>query len=172
MDEISCGVCRDLLPLVRDGVACEESVRAVEEHIGTCEKCSAMYNEGALPVSDADRSFADLKRRIRTFSLLLLCFGIFFGLGLTEGGGIFVNIILMPVMGALGYFLFGWNSVWGIPLLIFLMRLVINIPPVIRGSGHVDLREILTWSALYAVFALAGVVIAGLLHYAFRREEH
>ena len=172
MNEISCGLCMDLMPLVADGVACDDSINAVLAHIETCEECRALYNEGMSPASDTDRSFARLKRKVRTFCVLLLCFGIFFGLGLTEGGGIFVNIILMPVMGALGYFLFGWNSAWGIPLLIFLMRLVINIPPVIRGSGHVDLREILTWSALYAVFALAGVVIAGLLHYAFRREEH
>ena len=161
----------DLMPLVADGVACDDSINAVLAHIETCEECRALYNEGMSPASDTDRSFARLKRKVRSFCVLLLAFGIFFGLGLTEGSGIFRNIILMPVMGALGYFLFGWNSAWGVPVLIFLMRLLLNISPIIAGTERMEFSGLAAWSAIYAAFALAGVITAGLLHFAFRKED-
>ena len=33
MIELSCQICRDLIPLVQDGVASEESVNAVTAHV-------------------------------------------------------------------------------------------------------------------------------------------
>ena len=39
MDKISCGICQDLIPLVTDEVAGEESKAAVRDHIRCCESC-------------------------------------------------------------------------------------------------------------------------------------
>ena len=49
MREITCDMCMDLMPLVQDGVASEDSVLAVEGHIQKCPKCKAMF-EGELHV--------------------------------------------------------------------------------------------------------------------------
>lgn len=48
MNEISCEVCMDLLPLVQDGVASGDSVRAVEAHVAACQHCRDALH-GALP---------------------------------------------------------------------------------------------------------------------------
>ena len=39
MIEISCQVCLDLIPLVKDNVASEDSKKLVLEHIRQCEAC-------------------------------------------------------------------------------------------------------------------------------------
>lgn len=172
MNEISCGVCMDLMPLVSDGIAGEESVQAVEEHIKTCEGCRSHYEEKTVPPTDPGKAFGEVKRRLKGFLGMIMVFGILFGLGLTEGSGIFFNIILMPVMGAIGYFIFGWNALWEVSVLIFSMRIVINALPLIQGSEKLNFGSVLEWSAIYAAFALAGAVIAGLVHFAFRKEEN
>lgn len=43
MSEVKCGVVRDLMPLVADDVACEESKELVNAHMETCETCRAYY---------------------------------------------------------------------------------------------------------------------------------
>ena len=43
MNEIKCGVVRDLMPLVADEVASEESRELVQMHMETCETCKAYY---------------------------------------------------------------------------------------------------------------------------------
>ena len=43
MNKISCDICKDLLPLVKDGIASEDSVQAVKEHLKECETCRNLY---------------------------------------------------------------------------------------------------------------------------------
>ena len=50
MIELSCQICRDLIPLVQDGVASEESVNAVTAHVKSCPHCAKLL-ESVLPVS-------------------------------------------------------------------------------------------------------------------------
>ena len=39
MDNVTCRIIQDLLPLYCDGVCSEESRKLVEAHVRTCEKC-------------------------------------------------------------------------------------------------------------------------------------
>ena len=41
---LKCEVIEDLLPLVKDGVASQESERLVMEHIQTCDNCRKEYD--------------------------------------------------------------------------------------------------------------------------------
>lgn len=43
--DIPCGVCLDLIPLVRDGVASEESVQLVLDHTAVCPSCREALGE-------------------------------------------------------------------------------------------------------------------------------
>lgn len=43
MSEVKCGIVRDLMPLVADDVACEESKALVNAHMEACETCRAYY---------------------------------------------------------------------------------------------------------------------------------
>ena len=50
--EIPCAVCRDLIPLVQDGVASPESEALVKAHLQTCPECRTLWQAGggqALP---------------------------------------------------------------------------------------------------------------------------
>lgn len=49
MNKINCEICMDLIPLVKDGIASEESYKAVEEHVKECETCRQLYGESHEP---------------------------------------------------------------------------------------------------------------------------
>jgi len=72
MDRLTCNIVRDLMPLVLDEVASDDSKQGVEAHIETCETCRAYYEGMSIQISrttdpSADKSFAsfvrDVKRR-------------------------------------------------------------------------------------------------------------
>ena len=44
-----CNIVRDLLPLYAEGIASEDTVSLVEEHLETCEACRAVLDEMKLP---------------------------------------------------------------------------------------------------------------------------
>ena len=89
MNEITCDLCMDLMPLVKDGVASEDSVSAVRNHLASCESCRALFDGDVPPPVDTARSFEKFYRRLQLFSAMVMMFGIFFGLSLTAGSGIF-----------------------------------------------------------------------------------
>ncbi len=59
MNKLSCEICMDLIPLVRDGAASEESREAVEAHIAECPDCRAFYRQGPPVISDGILSFGE-----------------------------------------------------------------------------------------------------------------
>ncbi len=171
MNEISCGVCRDLLPLVRDGIASGESREAVERHLKTCEACRALSGGEARSPADADleEAFRELWKRTRLLSAMALMFGVVFGLTLTAGSRVFYNSLVMPVVGALGYGVFRWRAAYLVPGLLLATHVAVNL---LGLSGEVlDGHSLVLWTAIYCLLALTGTAIAGLLHFALRKEE-
>ena len=47
--EIPCAVCRDLIPLVQDGVASPESEALVKAHLQTCPECRTLWQAAGRP---------------------------------------------------------------------------------------------------------------------------
>ena len=142
MNTISCDICMDLIPLVRDGIASAGSAAAVEEHLKTCPAC------------------------------MLLMFGMVFGVCLTADVDMFRNSLIMPALGCLGYFLFRWRAVYLMPVLLFATSAASFLLGLMKGLEPADSASLLIWAGLYAVFAIAGVLIAGLLHFALRKEKN
>lgn len=174
MSKISCDICKDLIPLVKDEISTEDSRNAVKEHIKTCESCRKLYGDESLEQSrnpDLDRELEKLKRRLQIFSTVLMMFGVFFGLSLTASEEMFYNSLVMPVIGGLGYVIFGWKAAYLVPGLLFLMQCLLNFFGMARGMEYVSLMEIVMWIGIYSIFVELGVVIAGLLHFAFRKER-
>ena len=169
MVKISCEMCRDLMPLVRDGAASEDSREAVLEHLETCPDCRSLYERDLPVVHSGEQIFQKVKRKVQVFAGMLLMFGILFGLSLTAGSSIFYNVVLMPAIGAVGYFLFRGKALYVLPVLLTLTHFVTNLAGM--GKEQLDLYSLLVWSGLYSLFALLGVVIAALLHFVFRKEE-
>ena len=75
-DKITCGIVRDLIPLVADDVCGEESRKAVEEHVESCTSCAQALRDAraAVPApaahEEAARGFRNaMKREGRRFRL-------------------------------------------------------------------------------------------------------
>ena len=111
-----------------------------------------------------------LGKKLRFFMTMVLAFGVLYGVSLTAGEGLFLNVVVMPIIGAVGYYLLGGKAIYQVPLLILVTHFVTNTFGLIRGVEHLDLLTLLMWCGLYSLFALMGVVIAGLLHFALGKE--
>lgn len=177
MYKISCDICKDLMPLVKDGIAGEDSRLAVEEHMKECESCRIMYGKVVSGVSESnielqmEAELGKLKRKLQIFSAVLMMFGAFFGLSLTASQEMFYNSLIMPVIGALGYVLFRWKAVYRVPVLLLIMQLLINFLGLARGMEYMAVIEVVLWVGIYTIFVEAGVLVAGLLHFAFKKGE-
>ena len=171
MNEITCDVCMDLIPLVQDGVASQDSVLAVENHIKNCSKCGAIF-EGQIPIRNNGKELLKkMKKRAQVFTGMLLMFGILFGLSLTATSELFLNALVMPVLGGIGYYLFRWKAAYIVPCILLVTHIVMNGFGMIRGIQRLSILDVLFWNVLYSFFAILGVIIVGLLHFAFRKEE-
>lgn len=172
-NKISCEVCRDLLPLVKDNVANSESVEAVNRHIGNCPDCKQLCENDVFPepkISGAQSAFKRVKHRLMTFYTVLMFFAIYFGLSLTAGQEMFFNCLIMPVVGVLGYVIFRGKSIVIIPPLL-VIHIVINFFGLLKTTEQLDMPSVVMWTVIYSLFALAGIIIAWLLHFAFRKER-
>lgn len=68
MNEITCGLCMDLIPLVRDGIASGESRDAVERHVQSCAACRKLYSGAPPPLIRRRRSGSSGSRRVCSIS--------------------------------------------------------------------------------------------------------
>lgn len=84
MNEISCEICVDLIPLVRDGAASGDSRGAVERHVGQCPACRALYAGETPPRLDADRALTRAVRRVQTISAVVLGAAVLLGMIVCE----------------------------------------------------------------------------------------
>ena len=171
MTEISCDMCMDLMPLVQDGIASADSRAAVLAHLEHCGECRALF-EGEIPQTTGKQNIVkELGNRLKLLGAMALMFGVLYGLSLTAGSGLFLNAVIMPVLGMLGYGLFRWKAVWLVPGILLGTHLVSNAVGVFRGAEVLDAPSVLMFTGMYAIFAVVGTVIAGLLHFAFRKEN-
>lgn len=164
----TCNICRDLIPLVRDGVASPESEELVLAHIEECEECKALFGKAPADKAPAKpplaKGFKSAKRYLTAIYIAVMLLGLYVGLSLTGGEDLFFNTLIMPVAGALGYMAFRARSLYIVPALL----LVINV--VANGLGlfaeRLDALSIAYWTFLYSLFALAGIIIAMLFGFA------
>ena len=171
MNKITCDICMDLMPLVQDNVASEDSVNAVKQHLENCPECRAMF-EGEVPLhSDKNEIIRKVQRKFHTFLIMILMFGIFFGLSLTATSEQFLIVVIMPVLGAIGYFVFQWKSLFITPGLLMITPLFSNALRFLYNTETLDLASNLIWALICSVFAVIGTVIVGLLHFAFKKEK-
>lgn len=182
MTKITCDICMDLMPLVRDGVASEGSENAVMKHILDCEDCKKIYDEmyinnksiiedDDIPKSiNIDKAAKKVEKKINKYLGMIIMFGIFFGLSLTASEEMFLNSFIMPIIGAFGYYLFLWKAAYTVPCIIVISNFIINGIGFLRGVEHLDIMSMIMWGSVYSLFAIIGTIIAGLLHFGLRKE--
>lgn len=182
MTKITCDICMDLMPLVRDGVASEGSENAVMKHISDCEDCKKIYDEmyinnksiiedDDIPKSiNIDKAAKKVEKKINKYLGMIIMFGIFFGLSLTASEEMFLNSFIMPIIGAFGYYLFHWKAADTVLCIIVISNFIINGMGFLRGVEHLDIMSMVMWGSVYSLFAIIGTIIAGLLHFGLRKE--
>ncbi len=178
--KIPCAVCRDLMPLVQDGVASPESEALVKAHLAACPACRAL-RQGAdapavpeLPAPDDGKILQKLRRRYSTHLLLLAFVGIAAGVALGYTGSANWVILLLPlVWGVLTY----RDTGMGRPLLLFTLGLAV-LDAIVKQLVFLEsfsignfLFNLASGCVLYATLGGIGWLIGWLLHYARTAKE-
>lgn len=174
MTDITCQICMDLMPLVQDGIASDDSCQALRRHIKGCPACRALFH-GEPPASGSQdalwqKALGQIKRKLRLFSVMALMCGMFLGLSLTGSSGMFYNTLIMPAIGIIGYCLFRWRALYAIPILLLVLHPLANLAAVFLEGEPLDFSSIAIFTGVYSIFALIGTVIVWLVHFAFRKE--
>lgn len=172
--KITCDVCRDLLPLVKDGVASADSEEAVRQHIGGCAECEKLFDGKLVPAiepSESPKALLKVKRWLSWLYTALMLLGIYFGLSLTAGDDMFYNCLIMPIVGVFGYLVFKWKALFSVPIIMFVIFSLTNALGTFGSSEHLDVLGLLSWMFIYSLFVWTGTVIAILLRFAFGKND-
>ena len=174
---ISCNLISDLIPLVKDGVASEDSTIIVNEHIKSCERCKAEFETfeaikiEQVSIKDEKIIFA-IKRSIFITQLIILMAGAIVGVALSNSMGMFYNFIIMPIIG--GVSLIAFSRKWYLaPIVIFALTYLWQTIMGIASDGFawIALYSGLYFSVIYTVLVVLGVIIAMLLKFTFKKER-
>lgn len=173
--KITCDVILDLIPLVKDGVASDDSTQIVHEHLKSCQSCQAEYDLFETPnvteprVKDEKIIFA-IKRSIFITQLTILLIGAIIGIALTNSMGMFYNFLIMPLIGAISFFIFKRKVYWAL-VAIFILSFIWQLMTVliIGEFAPVAFTSSFTYSIIYTILVGLGVVIAFLLKFAFQK---
>ena len=174
---IPCNVILDLIPLVKDGVASDDSTKIVYEHINSCESCKVELeifediNESQKQIKDVNIINA-IKGRILFTQIIILVAGAIVGVALSNSMGMFYNFIIMPIIG--GISLIAFKNKWHIaPIAIFILtylwQTIAGI--VVDGFSWPGLYIGLYYSVIYVFLVILGVLITMLLKFAFKKGE-
>lgn len=174
LPEISCEVCMDLIPLVQDDVASEDSAALVKQHIANCPACSAAMGQPVQVDEDGSRILIRIKRKFSWWLLLLILVGVIAGMLLQFNEMFAYNLIIMPFLGAAVY-LWGQQRWYTMPLVLFAGGFLWQIFSL-NFTGFADsfadsvaLAGFIGFS--YGALALLGTAVAALLRYAFAKEK-
>ena len=179
-----CSVVRDLLPLYVEDMVSPETAQYVKSHLADCPECQAELNslqegEGltaiekkpSVDTKDAKSFKAVMKRMNRQFYSLAyagLIFLIFLGFGWTGGENLMYNSVIMPVVGICGYYVFRWKAVYKVPILLLIIDMFVYLFQLVE----IGFADMFVWTFIYCIFVAVGMVIAFLLHFAFRKEDN
>lgn len=177
MTNLTCDMCLDLMPLVKDGIASEDSKAAVKAHLKTCPNCSALNQGEEIEIKNINdqRVLEKIRKRLYISALAIAFIGALIGLALTGGAGLFYNILLMPFVGIVGYF--ALRKKWYyLPISLFFLSFIwLFITFVFQGilEETTLLNALLApanWALIYSGLAVLGIIIGKLLSIAFRKE--
>lgn len=172
MDKIPCEVIRDLIPLVQDKAASEESAALVYHHTQSCEDCRALLSgepqQTVMP--DEVKSFKRLRRRLFWLVLAVLVIGVVSGAALMDDFTMVYNFILFPAVGAGAYFLLR-KWCWIAPAATFTAVFLRYFLAPGNTSWTIGAVSGAAFGLICATFIGIGLLIGFLLHFAFKKEE-
>lgn len=174
---VSCDVILDLIPLVKDGVASDESCRIVNEHIKSCKRCKTEFetfesiNLQELNLKDEKIIFS-IKRSVFITQIAILIIGAILGVALSDSVSMFYNFMIMPLIG--GISLFAFKEKWYLaPIAVFILTYLRQIAIHVFSDGFCwdMLYDGLYYSIIYIILIGLGVIIARLFIFAFKKKS-
>lgn len=92
MNNVTCGIAKDLIPLYSEGLCGEESKKALENHLVECESCRRLFElpveqEQPEPVPEEKNIFRKLNRKMKRGKLWIIA----------------LSVILLLVVGVVGF---------------------------------------------------------------------
>lgn len=188
MNKISCDICMDLIPLVKDNVASEDSYNAVMTHIHGCDECRELFSQMEIENTIQNKNISKnekmndkkiiskIKNQLILVAITLVVIGSFIGVILTESQFMFYNILIMPIIGSLSYFTLRRKS-YLVVIAMFIFTYLYHFIKYIM-EGLFDKSQIASfitapamWASIYSGLCALGVLIAFLLYIAFRKEN-
>ncbi len=174
MNKISCDMCLDLIPLVNDQVASEASKKAVLGHIKECESCREFYEIEDVEEwkMNDNRVIMKIRKQLYVAAIIAIVFGTILGTVLTDSMGLFYNILIMPAIGVIGYFVVPKEPYYVPAGLFVFIYIWLFIKYIVEGtalSGALIMP--LFWAFIYAGLCYIGVIIVFLLKIAFGKGE-
>lgn len=179
MNKVSCDICMDLIPLVKDEVASKDSCEAVKNHIKECKSCKIVFSSNNIVKENMNdkRVISKIKKQLLTMGTILIIIGSMIGIGISESEAMFYNILIMPIIGGLGYYILK-NKSYLVSLMMFLMVYIYHlIKYVLEGAFDQSqtIASILVapsmWAFIYSGLCLLGTLIGFLLYIAFKKER-
>ena len=177
---VSCDVINDLIPLVNDYVASEESKNLVYSHCEKCNDCRKLLATKTICRPKDEEIIKSLKKSVLATQLFILSIGILIGILFTGSNNVFYNFYIMPFVGGLSYLTLRKKSLY-VPLIIIalteVLKLIKTIPYLKSGIAEnlyilsVMLQSDLLYAIIYALLSIVGITISFLLSYAFRRDK-
>jgi len=178
-NSVTCNVIRDLMPLAADGVASQDSLALVKEHIAGCPECGKVYRDmtegnsnSPAPTNDK-RFFTLIRRRFLVFIAAIMCIGAIIGVNFTASEFMFRNFLLMPAVGALSYICLKYRGAM-ISAVVFGLSVLRGFVSFFTSDGDSPFDEAVSYIPLgmiYAFLVLLGFTAALLFAFAFRKNE-
>lgn len=108
---VSCDVISDLIPLVKDNVASEDSIRLVSEHLMSCEKCKLEFESYTFPIRtefDDRRVVSSIKKKLVFGVSALLLIGGTIGMVLSNNTSsnflaVLIAVLSIAIVGLMLY---------------------------------------------------------------------
>lgn len=176
---LPCAICRDLLPLVQDGVASPESEAAVRAHLARCPACQTLWPEAGAPAApaplpDDEKIVRRLQRRMDAWGLVFAAMGLLLGLLFTRShiASDMLFVLLFPLTGGAAYWSGGrfWRAVPPLAAVLWLLFALTGMRGLVPVSGEplwAMAFHALPGAAVAAALCLVGTLAAALLKYAF-----
>lgn len=178
--EFTCDICRDLIPLVKDGVASADSENAVRIHLKSCPVCSENSEFAAIfegkpipepPESSPNKALIRLKQWLTLMYSVILLFGLYFALSLTGSRDVNISLLIMPFAGVFGYLAMRWRAVYILPVIMLILQVLMNETGNMKSGHFIEFGDLVKVLLIYYLLALAGMVITVLLKFAFGKTK-
>lgn len=155
-----CAIVQDLIPLVNDGVASNESKEFVLKHCKHCQDCQRMLD---IPIYNEESLNQKWYKKLKITSIVFLALFVLMTCSFNGTRSQFQNFIFMPVIGCLGYYLLK-KKVYMIYFLVLISSFMIDF---INAN---ELYATFYYVMIYFVLISIGIMIYLCFQYAFSRR--